>query len=373
MRTEIVIVQRYFYNFREGFFNYLNSIVPDFKLINSVKSRGRVTVHKNIVSKCSYIYPIKSININDNIVWFPFLFFSLLKLNPNVIVTEGGQNTINNIQIRLYCLLMSRQYIVWDLGKGYQDFGNSLSRRIYMHFYTRLLKKATYVYGYNSCSKEYFLSLGVPKERIFIMNNTIDTIAVKETILKSSHEMPEDLRLIHSNEKIFIIFVGSLLPTKKIEDLVPIMRGLGDKYHLLLIGSGTKEYETQLKSIFFEVNHTFLGYKQIEQLFPYYKVSSFAILPGLGGLSINQAMAFGLPVLCTHADGAEKDIVHNDITGYIYNNIYDVVVYIKNKSNEDWERMGKAAENLLYSEFSIEQEATRFLNGINYLENGSKK
>ena len=35
----------------------------------------------------------------------------------------------------------------------------------------------------------------------------------------------------------------------------------------------------------------FLGYKKPEELLPYYNISSFCILPGLGGLSINQAMA----------------------------------------------------------------------------------
>ena len=111
-KTEVLIVQRYYYNFREGIFDRLESIGFPFKLFNSTKSRGRVKVHEDRVKSAAYIYPVYNFNITDSVVCFPFLFFSLIRHNPSVVVTEGGQNTLNNIAIYIYSKLFNKKYII---------------------------------------------------------------------------------------------------------------------------------------------------------------------------------------------------------------------------------------------------------------------
>ena len=371
--NKTIIVQRYFYNFREGIFDCLQDMGLNFKLINSTKSRGRVKVHQDKVASVNYIERSTNFNLNDGIVVFPFLFWKLIKEKPSVIVTEGGQNTINNIQIKWYSHLFGVPYIQWDLGKGYQDFGNSIGRKIYMSVYKSIAKRAKLIYGYNSSSKKYFESLGIPSEKIVVLNNTADTPTLKKVIANSSKELPEDMAKEYDPNKKYIIFVGSLLPTKRIEDFAEIMTKLKGEYTLLIVGSGQKEYEQKLKELFKSIDCIFLGYKKPEELLPYYNISSFCILPGLGGLSINQAMAYGLPVLCTHADGAEEDVVRNDETGYIYKGIDDAIRYIHSKTAEDWKRMGKNAAELMFGEFSLENECNRFIEGINRIANGLDK
>ncbi len=361
---KVVIVQRYYYNFREGIFDCLLDMGLNFKLINSTESRGRVKVHQDKVASVNYLRKSKKFNINDGIVVFPFLFWTLIKEKPSVIVTEGGQNTVNNIQIKWYSRLFKVPYIQWDLGRGYQDFGNSLGRRLYMSVYKSIANRASLIYGYNSSSKKYFESLGIPSEKIIVLNNTADTSTLKKVIEKSSKEIPEDMVDIYDPNKKYIIFVGSLLPTKRIEDFKEIMTKLKGEYTLLIVGSGKEDYTNSLKLLFNDIDCIFLGYKKPEELLPYYNIASFCILPGLGGLSINQAMAYGLPVLCTHADGAEEDVVRNDETGYIYSDINDAIRYIHSKNDEDWKRMGKNAQELMFGDFSLEKECERFIEGI---------
>lgn len=370
---QVLIVQRYFYNFREGIFDCLQEMGLDFKLINSTRSRGRVKVHPDKVASVRYIDECANFNIGDNIVVFPFLFWKLIKEKPKAIVTEGGQNTINNIQIKWYSRLFGVPYIQWDLGKGYQDFGNSFARKIYMRVYESIANRAKLIYGYNSSSKKYFESIGIPSEKIVVLNNTADTPMLKKVIESSSKELPEDMARVYDPNKKYVIFVGSLLPTKRIEDFAEIMAKLKGEYVLLIVGSGKEEYTQKLKELFRDIDCIFFGYKKPEELLPYYNISSFCILPGLGGLSINQAMAYGLPVLCTHADGAEEDVVRNDETGYIYKDIDDAIRYIHSKSDEDWKRMGSNASELMYGEFSLEKECERFINGITKVTNGSRK
>ncbi len=360
MATDIFIVQRFYYNFREGFFEYLSDRKINFRLVNSTVSRGKVKVHDDAASR-DFILKTPTIHIGGSYVLFPFLFFNLLRSKPGVIISEGGQNTVNNLQILLYSMLFNRRYIIWDLGKGYADFGDSLKRKIYMSLYKLLLRKASLVYGYHSQSREYFKSLGVNQEKIVVLNNTIDTRKIKEVRSRYTDTLPGEFEQGHNGKYTYLIFVGSLVSNKNIESLAWLMRILGEKYFLIIVGDGKPAYRQKLEKEFSDVNHIFVGYKKAGQLAPYYRQASFSVLPGLGGLSINQSMAFGVPVICRSADGAEKDLVKNNVTGYIYEDVDDAADFIRSKTYLDWKSMGEKAEELLYSEHSVESMMERFI------------
>jgi len=48
--------------------------------------------------------------------------------------------------------------------------------------------------------------------------------------------------------------------------------------------------------------------------------SSLFVMPGLGGLGLNSAMACGLPIICTQADGTELDLVKEGKNGWFFQN-----------------------------------------------------
>jgi hypothetical protein len=216
MGKSVLIIQRFYYNFREGFFNYLSDINYDFKLINATSSRGRVKVHDEAKSK-AFLEKIFYFFIGDNYVIFPFLFFRLIQINPKIIITEGGQNTINNFQVLLYCKFFKRKYIIWDLGKTFADFGHSFKRRFYMMFYKFLLQNSYYIFGYNSQSKMYFKALGIDNSKLIVLNNTVDTRKIKSIRYNSVPTVPSELNEQSKKGYIFIIFVGSLLRSKNLE------------------------------------------------------------------------------------------------------------------------------------------------------------
>jgi glycosyltransferase involved in cell wall biosynthesis len=360
MKGKVLIVQRFYYSFREGFFEYLKDINFDFRLINATTSRGKAKVHEGAenlpyIEKTSYFF------LGTKYVVFPFLFIRLIMLNPSKIVTEGGANTINNVQIFLYSKLFRCKYIIWDLGKGFADFGNSLFRRLYMRFYNYLLKHAEYIYVYNNLSRAYFKAQGISDNKIVVLNNTIDTRKIKR--IRSSYipEVPEALADQTGQDFTFLIFVGALVRSKNIEELAELMKMLGNKYYLVIVGDGAPEYKSELEKLFKGTNHFFAGYKKIEQLMPYYDLASFSVLPGLGGLSINQSMAFGVPVICKSADGAEKDLVVPDMTGYIYKDLSDACHYILSKTSDDWKKMGQNAEAVINTSHSVESMMNKFI------------
>jgi glycosyltransferase involved in cell wall biosynthesis len=54
------------------------------------------------------------------------------------------------------------------------------------------------------------------------------------------------------------------------------------------------------------------------KLYKLLKQSKIFVLPGPGGLAINEAMHAGLPIICSKADGTEKFLVKNKINGFFF-------------------------------------------------------
>jgi glycosyltransferase involved in cell wall biosynthesis len=54
----------------------------------------------------------------------------------------------------------------------------------------------------------------------------------------------------------------------------------------------------------------FVGEKHGSELVPYFQSADIFVLPGTGGLAVQEAMAYGLPVIVAEGDGTQTDLVH---------------------------------------------------------------
>ena len=81
------------------------------------------------------------------------------------------------------------------------------------------------------------------------------------------------------------------------------------------------------------------------------------MLPGNGGLAINDAMFAGLPIIYTKADGTEKYLLKNKVNGlfFLENNVSDLVKKIAFllKNNSRGEIMGKISKKIILGKINI--------------------
>jgi glycosyltransferase involved in cell wall biosynthesis len=165
--------------------------------------------------------------------------------------------------------------------------------------------------------KEAYQILGsysVPKKKIFITYNSPDTDLYFSVKAKISKEPPilqqNDFRIVH---------LSRLVEWKKVDMLITAIANLKTdfpKIELLVLGDGPEMEKLVTQSLRLNVqDHVkFLGgVYDIELLGKYLMCSSIYVLAGMGGLSINDAMIFELPVICSVCDGTEKHLV---IEGY---------------------------------------------------------
>ena len=188
---------------------------------------------------------------------------------------------------------------------------------------TMFLRKKCYSWidgtiNYLDISKDLWSSYGVPKEKIHIVHNSTDTdilFSQKEKILKKSPLLPP---------RRYIIHIGRLVKWKRVDLLIDAFHLFSHKYQdvcLLIIGDGPEIDALKQMSINLGLNDKviFIGavYDSF-QLGQYMAESSIYVLAGMGGLSINDAMAYGLPIICSRADGTELYLVKENYNGLFF-------------------------------------------------------
>ncbi len=163
---------------------------------------------------------------------------------------------------------------------------------------------------------EIFGSYGVNKEKIFIIYNSPDTdklFNIRDSLVSAPPILPKnDRRLIH---------VGRLVEWKRVDMLIRAFSRVKNDYpdaELLIIGYGPQEQDLKKLAIQLNVENDvkFVGGVYDPRLLgQYFLASSIYILAGMGGISINDAMCFGLPIICSVGDGTEKILVREEFNG----------------------------------------------------------
>lgn len=164
-------------------------------------------------------------------------------------------------------------------------------------------------------------SYGVSDEKIFIAANSPDT----DKLLESFEIVKSQPLILHENQYRFI-HVGRLVKWKRVDMLIQTVKDLQvaiPSIELVVVGFGPeleslKELAAQL-GVQDKVNFVGGVYDSVT-LGRYMHAASVYVLGGMGGLSINDAMCFAKPIICSVADGTEKRLVKENVNGYYFEN-----------------------------------------------------
>ncbi len=146
------------------------------------------------------------------------------------------------------------------------------------------------------------------------------------------------------------LYVGGLIPDKKVNLLIDAFIALNKKYDktkLMIIGDGPlkKVIEDKLKE-YNNPNILYLG-RIIQGVDPYFAASDCFVLPGSGGLALNQAMFWRKTCIVGKADGTEEDLVADNITGYRFkkDDPESLVSAMEKRINDSPDKINAMTEN----------------------------
>jgi len=121
------------------------------------------------------------------------------------------------------------------------------------------------------------------------------------------------------------LFCGQIVPRKGVDLLVKSFCRLArehDAIRLTVVGDGPlREPLTALVPEAIRHRVTWAGFKEVEELPPFFAVANIFVLPSLHdgwGLVINQAVSAGMAVIASDAVGAAVDLVEHGVSGLIF-------------------------------------------------------
>ena len=241
---------------------------------------------KNIHSGKGMFFRLRQANI---IEW-------LTQLNPDVLIAEANARYLSTPQAIRWMHNHSRPVIGWGLGSpqtgGVLEFIRDWQR-------ARFLRQFDGLIAYSKKGAEDYIRRGLDPTRVFIAPNAATCAPV----------FPPPERVYTG--KLTILFVGRLQDRKRIDLLLRVCASFepAQQPDVTIVGDGPQKnaLESLAKQIY--PRTVFTGLKMGSELETYFKQANLFVLPGTGGLAIQQAMSYALPVIVAEGDGTQSNLV----------------------------------------------------------------
>lgn len=167
-------------------------------------------------------------------------------------------------------------------------------------------------------SRKYLLSKKVDISKIYTGGYTYDYRSIKKRIdILDRNKLRSDIGIL-DNEFVFL-FVGKLIPTRRIKDLICAFRGMKEEnIRLIVIGDGEEQALID-QAVQSDKRIISIPKVNLEHLYDYYSIADAYIHPGKEPYScaVMQATAAALPVIATDAVGAVDDYMNTRETNLI--------------------------------------------------------
>lgn len=269
---------------------------------------------------------LKGINIKDKKI-----SFGLAKL-----IKKGKFNHIIVGCYSTFAQMIAQQYMInHKINFIHSSDGGMIKNDT---FFQKKLKQyfisnASAWFGTGKVTSEYLCYYGARLDKI--MTYPFTSVS-KRDILKIPDKLEDKINFrkeLGMNEKRIIIAVGQFIYRKGMDLLIKVAPDIKETGIYIIGGEATQEY-IDLRKKLNAYNVHFIGFKDKKQLSKYYRAADMFVLPtreDIWGLVINEAMAYGLPVITTNKCVAGMEMIRDKVTGTIIP--VDDLVALKNAIN----------------------------------------
>lgn len=395
MKPRVLLEQRILPNYRVPFFNKLAKSV-ELKLLISIidqKVLQEEGLNTEIILDCPIDYSKEVYNKQYTINFGKYheKTISIIEnYRPNILLasTEYITTILAYPKLRNQLKRFGIKTIAWGCS-GYEidNFHIHLKNRkrknrIYEHprgyfqqiSHNRAMKRINGFLAYSQHTKNFWNTVfNITHDKISIAYNAIDT---SQLLAYSGNSIANSK---NRNSENTLVLVGRLVKSKSIDKLIRAFREVQTEYpeaRLKIIGDGPYKIPLNNLSSQLQLNNVEFTGAIYEEANLAEKLSEAGIfvLPGLGGLGMNSAMACGLPVICGNADGTEEHLIIEGETGFRFDGSEEDLVRCIKKAMMNRHRfntMGNNARNLITDKYNLENMVDVFLERIDIVLTGS--
>jgi glycosyltransferase involved in cell wall biosynthesis len=253
----------------------------------------------------------------------------------------------------------SRPVIGWGLGAPPVQGALAPLRRAARRYF---LGQFDALVAYSRQGADGYAALGIPPERIFVAPNS--------AAARPAHP-PVERPLPPPGQAPVVLFVGRLQARKRLDALIRACASLPPARQpaLWIVGDGPDRpvlealaRETYPRTVFYGARHG----AELDDLF---RRADLFVLPGTGGLAVQQAMSYALPVIVAEADGTQADLVTPQNGWLIPPAEPERLAGVLQEALADaarLRRMGSESFRIVREEVNLETMALGFAKAVNY-------
>lgn len=218
--------------------------------------------------------------------------------DPNALIVEANPRYLSTPAAIDWMKQRHRPVLGWGLGaptiRG-SLAGLRLERR------RAFLARFDALIAYSQRGAGEYAALGYPHDRIFVAPNAVSP--------RPMNALPARASRLAGKPKL--LYVGRLQARKRLDALMRACAALPPNLRpqLTLVGDGPEREALEQLATSLLPDTTFTGAMFGADLDAAFDSADLFVLPGTGGLAIQQAMGHGLPIIAAEGDGSQQDMV----------------------------------------------------------------
>ena len=364
----ITYVARSFLDYRIPVLNELNKLCGDqLYIISSVKwtpQRALDRLKMVLGNRAIYLDGEKSIgvdipiesNTSICIPYQPGLLDTIKNTKPDVVVGDGFFQWS-------YAVLFHRIFRSIPLVVCYERWAHT---ERFAQWYRRLYRKLALHFTDIVCCNgqlclDYTRSLGMACDRLTMGHMAADTYDLQQAAETITNAQRSEMRASWHAKGVVFLYVGRLIRIKGVAQLLKAWAKFEQQKKesatLVLVGGGPEE--TSLRELASNLNLkgvSFAGSVDYDQIHKCYASADAFIIPTLEdnwSLVVPEAMACGLPILCSKYNGCWPELVQKGINGWVFDPFDpdDLLQCLKEaiKSQDSLKKMGNESRRIIAS------------------------
>jgi glycosyltransferase involved in cell wall biosynthesis len=280
----------------------------------------------------------------------------LKEFNPDVLIVEANPRYLHLPSMIRWMKKRKRPVIGWGLGSPSSHILSSAAKYLWLKQFNALI-------AYSEQGRQEFIDLHFPPEAVFTAPNAVTH--------RPDHP-PIERQEIDIGDAVKVLFVGRLQGRKNIDLLIQACAALPKSIQPLLeiIGDGPERENLEKLAREIYPHTTFHGAKYGAELDYFFQSADLFVLPGTGGLAIQQAMTHALPVIVAEADGTQRDLVKEN-NGWLIpkGNVYALRDALEVALGEPCRlrEMGRESFRIVHDEINVDVMVSQFMKAIHYV------
>ncbi len=274
--------------------------------------------------------------------------------DPDVLILEASARNLLNGTAVTWMHRRGRPVIGWGLGAP-RGRGRLASLRRARR--RAMLRRFDGLIAYSSRGAQSYREEGIDSRRVFVAVNAVS-------------DPPATLGRppIAADRARRVLFVGRLQTRKRVDVLLAACEGLDPAAEIWVVGEGPARAALEQQAARGRGVVRFLGALRGEDLARVYREADLFVLPGTGGLAVQEAMASGLAVMVAEGDGTQADLVRPENGWLIPNDDESALRQALQTALGDpgrLRRMGEASQRIVAQEANIDGMTDAFVRALN--------